>query len=103
MATRTLPELQLRLLARLLPFRLEAPVAPVGLQFTRFHPVMDKLRQDFVDNFVTQVWLLDRKRNFDSPEKIARHPIGAGKKHFPLAGILKIINPAVLEKTARQC
>ena len=44
--------------------------------------------------------MLDRKSDFDTPEKIARHPVGAGEKHLSLTGILKIINPAVLEKTA---
>src|SRR6266700_1703809 len=61
---------------------------------------MNKLRQKPIDNFVTQVRLLDRKRNFDAPVKIARHPIGAGKKHLPLTGVLQIVNPAVLEKSA---
>jgi len=42
---------------------------------------------------------LDRKRQLDSTIKIARHPIRAGKKNPRLPAILKIKDPAVLEKT----
>src|SRR5207244_11704932 len=48
---------------------------------------------------VAQGRSLDWTGNFDTPQKIAWHPIRARKKYFGLAGVFEIINPAVLEKS----
>src|SRR5258706_11034961 len=43
--------------------------------------------------------ILDGKCQFDAPEKIARQPIGAADEDLRLTGVLKIIDPAVFQKT----
>src|SRR5437588_13052795 len=43
---------------------------------------------------------LDWKCDFDPAQKVSRHPIGTGEKEFGLDAVFKIVDPAVLEKTA---
>src|SRR5262249_53138376 len=52
-----------------------------------------------IDDLIAQHGGFNRKSQLDSPVKIARHPIRAGKKNPRLTGIFEIKNPAVLEKS----
>ena len=47
-----------------------------------------------------RVGLIDREGDFDPAIKIARHPVGTGEVNVGLAGIFKIVNAAVLEKSS---
>src|SRR6267378_5559355 len=49
---------------------------------------------------IAQRRCLDWECDFDPAEKVSRHPIGAGEKQFGLAAVLKVVDPAVLEKPA---
>ncbi len=42
--------------------------------------------------------VLHREHDFDAPEEIARHPVGAGEKDFGIAGVGEIEEPAVLQE-----
>ena len=50
--------------------------------------------------FVAQRRRFDRKSDLDPAIEIARHPVGARQIEIGLAGVLEIVNPAVLEETA---
>src|SRR5262249_12302800 len=55
---------------------------------------------DVVNNLIAKRRRLDWKSELDSPVKIARHPVRAGKENPRLPGIFKVENPAMLEKSA---
>src|SRR5437016_11878862 len=85
---------------RLRPLRFQAPILPIWLQLPRLNAIVQETRKHLVDNLIAQCRIFDRKPELNAPIKISRHPICAGKEHSRLAGILKIKNPAVLNKTA---
>ena len=81
-------------------FRFQSTIGSVRLQFARLDVIVQKTGKHFVDDLVAQRRIFHRERHFDAPEKISRHPIGAGEEDLWAAGIFKIINPAVFEKSA---
>lgn len=54
----------------------------------------------FLDEPVAKYGIQDRKRDFNSSEKIAIHPVRAGEKHSVVPVIEEVKNPAVLEKSS---
>jgi hypothetical protein len=75
--------------------RFQSTIGSVGLQLSRLDAIVQKTGKRFIDDLVAQCRVFDRKRQFDAPEKISRHPIRAGKENSRLSGIFKIKNPAV--------
>src|SRR5215813_12008628 len=61
---------------------------------------MQKCWNNVINDLISQRRRLDWESQLDSPVKIARHPIRAGKENPRLTGIFKIKYPAVLEKPA---
>ena len=62
--------------------------------------VVQEAGQHFVDDFVAERGVLDRKGDFHAANKISWHPVRAGEKNFRVAGVFEIINPAVFQKSA---
>src|SRR5262245_25936804 len=90
----------LRLGMRLRSFWFQPAIDYVGLQLSRLGAVVRETWQHLVADLIARYRDFDRERELDAPEEISRHPIGAGKEHSGLSGILKIKNAAVFKKTA---
>src|SRR6266550_993499 len=55
--------------------------------------------QSFGDNACLEIRIEYRERHFDTAEKIAPHPVGAGQIDVLLAVVLEVPNTVVLEKS----
>src|SRR5947207_12075219 len=75
-------------------------ITAIGLQLTRFYLIIEETRQNIVHHFFARSGRIDGESNFDPPIKITGHPIRAGEVNVRLAGVFKIVNAAVLEKTS---
>src|SRR5690348_8657242 len=78
----------------------EPDIAAIGLQFARFYLVIEETRQNIVHHFIAQVGRINREGDLDAAIEIARHPIRTGKVNIGLAGVFKIVNATVLEKSS---
>ena len=92
--------MQLSLRARFLPFRMQPTITSIRLKLARLDAVMQKIRDDFVEELDPQGWRFYRKRNLDPSQKISRHPIRAGQIEIGLPGVFKLIDSAMLEESA---
>src|SRR5215831_11713693 len=61
---------------------------------------MQKCWNNVINDLISQRRRLDWERQLDSPVKIARHPIRAGKENPRLTRIFEIKDAAMLEKPA---
>ena len=77
---------------------LRAAVHPVGPESAGLDVVRQGGVENFVDDPVAQDAVLDRKQDLDPAVQIARHPVGAAHVDLRLTGVLKIADPAVLQK-----
>src|SRR5438128_11305941 len=75
-------------------------ITAIGLQLARFYLIIEETRQNIVHHFFARSGRINGEGNLDPPIKITRHPIRAGEINVGLAGVFKIINAAVLEKTS---
>src|SRR5437773_12203503 len=75
-------------------------ITAIGLQLARFYLIIEETRQNIVHHFFARSGRIDGESNFDPPIKITGHPILAGEINVRLAGVFKIVNAAVLEKTS---
>src|SRR5438105_5072432 len=87
-------ELELAAAQRLTLGRPGTAIRSVGLKQARLHVVGQRTAEHFMNESLAQDAILDGECQFNAPEKIARHPIGAADEDLRLAGILKIIYPA---------
>jgi len=60
--------------------------------------VAEKRRQPFGDHAPLQPPVVDRERDFDTPEQIPIHPVRARQIHLFLATVVEIEDPMVFEK-----
>src|SRR5205085_9562668 len=81
-------------------FRLKANIGAVRLEFARFDVVVEKTREHFVNHFIPQGGVFDRKYDLDAPDEVSRHPIRARQVKLRVPPILEVINAAVLEESA---
>src|SRR4051794_37586124 len=98
LAAGALAEVELSLRARLSFFALQPNVASVGLQFARFHVVIQETREDVLHDFVAQDRIFDWKGDLHAANEIPRHPIRARHVKHRLAAVLEIVNAAVLQE-----
>ena len=78
--------------------RLRRTYFPSAWRMPRLDIVGQAGFQDFVPHPVPQLAVLHWEDGFNAAEKIARHPVRAAQENLRLAAVLKIINPAVLQK-----
>src|SRR5207244_1345176 len=76
----------------------DSPKTAVRQQFASLHVVRQTSGQDFIDEPVFQVRLLDGKDHFDSPAQVPIHPISRADVHLRIAGVAEIENAAVFQK-----
>ena len=73
---RDLQELFLTADQRLALFRHHPMIGTVRSQFARLHIIRQADGQNFLDQPLLQIGLLDRKSHFDAAAQVAIHPIG---------------------------
>src|SRR5262249_38984601 len=77
-----------------------ACIASVAIQDTGFGGIRKIAQQDLFIDPPAQLRIVQREHHFDAFVKVARHPVGAAQVNLRFAGILEVVNPAVLKEPA---
>ncbi len=70
-------------------------VLPVTLQMMRF-PFVGQLNVKNVLQATNQLWIADRKEDFDAMTQVASHEVGAAEINFLGSSVPEIVNAAML-------
>src|SRR5260221_1861531 len=80
--------------------RLNASIAPIRQQFTRFRCISEFRHQQSIVDSHTQYGVFYWKERLDATIEVALHHICAAQENLFIATISKVVHPAMLKKTS---
>src|ERR1700732_4456796 len=75
------------------------PIFAIPVKKAGFHIVSQISRQDFILDAQLKRWIEHRAQYLNTLIEVARHPVCAGDINLFIAAVLKVEDPAMLQKT----